>query len=205
LSLDVRFCDELDDAGFGWAVQDELLHRTSHALAAEGGVWLIDAVDVPDAVERARRLGEVRAVVQLIDRHDRDCATLAERFGVPHLEVPFAGVADSPFDVLPVADRPLWHEVALWWPERRTLVCGDALGTLGYFLAPGERLGVHPLLRLTPPRALAELDAEHVLVGHGEGVHGPDAAPALAHALATSRRRLPSAFVRGLRDLLRRG
>jgi glyoxylase-like metal-dependent hydrolase (beta-lactamase superfamily II) len=142
--------------------------------------------------------------VQLIDRHDRDCAVLAERFAVPHLEVPFGGVPGSPFEVVKVVDRPLWREVALWWPEGRVLVCGDALGTLPYFLAPGERLGVHPLLRVTPPRALGALDAEHVLVGHGKGVHGDETGQALASAVANARRGLPAALLRGLRGLVRR-
>jgi hypothetical protein len=181
------------------------MHRTSHALAGDGGVWLVDAVDVPEAIGRASHLGEVRAVVQLIDRHDRDCAELAERLGVPHLEVPFGGIPGSPFEVVTIADRPLWHEVALWWPERRVLVCGDALGTVPYFLAPGERLGVHPLLRMTPPRALGAFDPRHVLVGHGEGVHGDEAAAALAAALKTARRGLPGAMLRGFRALIRRG
>jgi hypothetical protein len=76
-------------------------------------------------------------------------------------------------------------------------VVGDALGTLAYFRAPGEALGVHPLLRLTPPRSLCGLEPEHVLCGHGPGLHGPDAAPALREALATARRRIPW-YVAGL-------
>lgn len=88
--------------------------------------------------------------------------------------------------------RRRWREIALWFPGQRTLVAADALGTAQYMRAPGDRLAVHPLLRLTPPRrAFARLDREHVLVGHGPGVH-EDAAGALREALATSRRRIPS-------------
>ena len=202
--VEIRFCDDLGGAGFGWEAQ-ELLRRTSHVLVHDGGAWLVDPVDAPDALARVQRLGEIRGVVQLIDRHNRDASALAARFGVPHLEVPFDGVPGSPFEVVPVADRPFWHEVALWWPEQRALVCGDALGTGGYFLAPGERLGVHPLLRPTPPRVLATFEPEHVLVGHGEGVHGPDAVAVVERAVATARRGIPGAFVRGFRNLLRRG
>jgi hypothetical protein len=201
--VDVRFCDELDGAGFGWELEGERLHRTSHALAADGRVWLIDPVDVAEAIARSERLGAPAAVVQLIDRHDRDCASIAARLGVPHLEVPLGGVPDSPFDVVKVADRPLWREVSLWWPERRVLVCGDALGTLPYFLAPGERLGVHPLLRATPPRALGALEPRHVLCGHGEGVHGDEAAAVVREAVATARRRLPRTLLSGVRSLVR--
>ncbi len=202
--MDYRFCDELE-FGFGWEVEDELLHRTSHALLADGGVWVIDPVDAPEAIERARRLGEPRAVVQLVDRHNRDCAAVAERLDVVHYRVPFFGVPYSPFEVVAIADTRLWQETALWWPEQRVLVCGEALGTLAYFLAPGDRLGVHPLLRATPPRILAAYDPLHILVGHGEGIHGEEAIPALEHALASSRRRLPSTLLRSLRGLVRRG
>ena len=79
------------------------------------------------------------------------------------------------------------------------LVVADALGTVGYFTAPGEAIGVHPVLRLRPPRSLGELEPEHILCGHGAGVHGPAAAGALHEALATSRRRLPRALANGLR------
>ena len=90
-------------------------------------------------------------------------------------------------------ESPRWREVALWWPERRTLVVADALGTIAYFTAGREPLGVHPLLRLFPPRQLARFDPEHVLVGHGDGVHGPSAACDL-----------PAAWAGAALDVLRR-
>jgi glyoxylase-like metal-dependent hydrolase (beta-lactamase superfamily II) len=96
----------------------------------------------------------------------------------------------TPFEVVQAVDAPGWREVALWWRERRVLVVADALGTARYFLAPGERLGVHPLLRLLPPRSLAAFEPEHVLCGHGEGIHS-DAARALLEAIESARRRTP--------------
>jgi hypothetical protein len=191
----VRLCDETD-WGFGW-LQEERLRRTSHALRAEGRVWVFDPVDSPGVEERIRGLGEPAGVIQLLDRHRRDCAALAERLAVPLHATPFDGVPGAPFDPVPIVRHRLWREVALWWPEERVLLCGDALGTVGYFVAPGELLGVHPLLRLTPPKALSRFAPRHVLCGHGEGVHGAEAAPALADALATARRRLPAAVLRG--------
>ena len=140
--------------------------------------------------ERVRALGEPAGVVQLLDRHERDGPAFAERLGVPLHRVPFDGIPGSPFSFLRVARSRFWQEVALWWPERRVLVCADALGTVGYFRAGAERLGLHPLLRLRPPRALRGLDPEHVMSGHGEGVHD-DASGALSEALATARRRQP--------------
>jgi hypothetical protein len=192
----VRFCDEAE-WGFGW-LQDEWMRRCSHALRAEGRVWVFDPVEGPGVEERIRDLGEPVGVIQLLDRHGRDSAALAARLGVPRYETPFEGVRGAPFDLVPIVRNHLWREVALWWPEERVLLCGDVLGTVGYFVAPGERLGVHPLLRLTPPKALTRFAPRHVLCGHGAGVHGEEAAPAVEEALATARRRLPAAVVRPL-------
>jgi hypothetical protein len=193
----LRFCDE-EESGFGWFDDDEPMRRASHALAADG-VWLVDPIAWPEAEQRALALGEPRGVLQLLDRHNRDCAAVAERLGVPRYVVPTARIAGAPFEFLHVLGSRFWREVALWWPERRVLVCADALGTVAYFCAPGERVGVHPFLRLRPPRALRRVYPEHVLVGHGEGVH-ENASAALHHALRTSRRRLPAALGRLLRQ-----
>ncbi|MBD0348327.1 MAG: hypothetical protein ICV59_04165 [Thermoleophilia bacterium] len=197
--MEFRWVDEWD-GGFGWLV-DEVRARTGHALLADRGVWLVDPVDVPGLDERVQAAGEPHAVVQLLDRHNRDSERLATRLGVPHLRVPHDG-AGTPFVFLPLVDMRGWREVALWWPERRVLVAGDALGTLPYFLGRGDRLGVYPWLRLTPPPALRLVEPKRVLCGHGEGVHD-DAAGALREALATSRRRMPGAAWNGMRFLAR--
>ena len=197
--MQVRFCDEFE-CGFGWITGEPAwLRRASHALAVDGRVWLTDPLDGEGVEERVRALGEPAGVIQLIDRHNRDSELVAERLGVPLHRVPFGGVPGSPFVTLGVLRLPAWREVALWWPERRVLVCADALSTLRPYRAPGEMLAVHPFLRLTPPRKLARLAPEHVLVGHGEGIHGNDAADALERALAGSRRRLPSLIVKAAR------
>jgi hypothetical protein len=180
-----RFCDE-SAHGFGW-IADETMQRCSHALLADGRVWLVDPLAWPEAEERFRSLGEPAAVVQLLDRHNRDCAGLAERLGVPHVRAPDVL---PPFEVVRSVDGPGWHERALWWPEGRVLVVADALGTAGYFLARDEWLAVHPILRFFPPRRLGRFVPASVLVGHGEGVHD-GASEALHEALRTARRRLP--------------
>lgn len=189
----VRFWDEAE-WGFGW-LQEEPVERCSHALAEDGRVWMVDPVEAPGVEERVRALGEPAGVIQLLDRHSRDCAAFAQRLGVPLHEVPFGGVPRAPFDPIRILGNRFWREVALWWPERKALVFADALGTGRFFRAGGERLGVHPLLRPFPPRALDRFAPEHVLCGHGEGVHGDEAAPALEEALRTARRRLPSLLV----------
>lgn len=197
----IRFVDEMD-GGFGW-IEEKRIRRASHALASEGRVWIVDPIDGAGVDERIAALGKPAAVIQLLDRHDRDAAAFAARYAVPHLVVPDS-LPGTPFETRPVAGSRWWREVALWWPERRVLVCADALGTLPYFRVGGEPIGVHPFLRLRPPRALAGLAVEHVLVGHGVGLHGAEAATAVDDALRHARRRLPR-WLTQLPRLLRDG
>jgi hypothetical protein len=135
-------------------------------------------------------------VLQLLDRHRRDCAVWAARLDV-ELHHAWEGVGKAPVEVLPVRHTRRWKEVALWEPTGRTLVCADALGTVSFFRAGNERIGVHPLLRLSPPRALDSVSPERVLVGHGAGLD-VDAAAAVHEAIATARRRLPRAWLAAL-------
>jgi hypothetical protein len=183
--MDFRFSDDLGPAGFSW-IAEERMTRTSHALASGGKVWLVDPVAWPEALARVANLGEPAAVLQLLDRHNRDSAAIAEQLGVPHLVVP-AALPETPFEVVPVMHSRRWHEIALWWPERRTLVVAEALGTNAFFPVGHDRVGVHGLLKPTPPRFLARYEPDHLLVGHGEGVHGTEAAAAVRQALSRSR------------------
>jgi hypothetical protein len=192
----MKIVDEIVDA-FGW-IEEERMQRTSHALAADGRVWLFDVVDDPELDARVRELGEPAGVVQLLDRHARDCATVARRLGVPHHVVP-RRLPGTPFELRPVVRLRWWREVALWWPERRILLVADALGTTPVFRAGEEPAGVHLLLRLWPPRSLRGLEPDHLLVGHGEGVHHHPAA--LGSALRTARRRLPRVVLELPREL----
>jgi hypothetical protein len=177
------------------------MRRTSHALEVDGRVWLFDVVDWPGLDETIGELGEPAGVVQLLDRHSRDCAAVARRFGVPHHVVPHA-LPGTPFELRPVVRRRWWREVALWWPERRLLLVADVLGTIPFFRAGAEPAGLHPMLRLWPPRSLRGLEPEHLLVGHGEGVHHHPAA--LESALRTARRRIPR-WLLGLPRVVRQG
>jgi hypothetical protein len=186
--------------GLTW-VMDDALQRTCHALVEDGRVWLIDPVDDAEAMERVGGLGSPAGVIQLLDRHDRDNAAIASRLGVPHHRLPDS-LPGTPFEVERVVDGPVWKERALWWPERKALVVAEALGTGRLFaLGPGP-VGVHPMLRLRPPRRLARHRPEHLLVGHGAPVHGPETAAAIDEALARSRRdmaKLPGRLVGVLR------
>ena len=180
--------------GFSW-VMDEVMQRTSHAIADDGRVWFVDPVDAGDAIERALGLGEPAAVLQLLDRHNRDCEAVARRLGVPHVSIPSA-LPDTPFEVVSVVDQRFWRERALWWPARKTLVVAEALGTSPMFTGGRPAVGVHMMLRLTPPRGLRASGAEHLLVGHGAGVHGPSTAAAIDEALGRSYRDLPKVLVK---------
>jgi hypothetical protein len=194
-ALRVRFCDDFS-GGYGWLV-DELLQRCSHALVTGEEVWLVDPIDADGVEERVRAAGRPAGVIQLLDRHRRDGAELAGRLRVPLHAVPESGI--GPFDFLPIRANRWWREVALWWPERRVLVCGDALGTIDSFRARGEPLGVHPLLRLRPPRRqLGSLQPDTILCGHGPGVF-EGAAAALQEALSTGRRRIPRQVANAVR------
>ncbi len=155
------------EACFGW-IQKGFLQRCSHALVADGDVWLVDPVDADGVEERVRAVGTPVGVIQLLDRHNRDCAALATRLGVPHHVVPRKPL--GPFEFVPIREWRRWREVALWWPAERVLVCADALGTIGYFRLARGRVGLHPLLRLRPPKGLQALDPRVILCGHGAGV-----------------------------------
>jgi hypothetical protein len=187
----LRSCDDFEGSS-GWTpAERELRRRTSHAVASGGRVWLVDALDGEGIDERIRQLGEPAGVVQLLDRHNRDCRAVAERLGVPLHVTPFGGVDGAPFDVVRVVDVPGWREVALWFPGERILVCGDAVGSAPYFRAPGERIGVHPVLRPLPPKALARFEPRQLLLGHGRGLAGDEAGHAVKAAIRSSRRRIP--------------
>jgi hypothetical protein len=199
--MEVKDFDELP-CGFSWVLREPML-RTSHALVADGRVWLFEPTAAPEALARAAQLGEPAAVVQLLDRHDRDCAAVAARLGVPHLRLPHT-IPDSPFELFGVVDVPRWKERALWWPEPELLLVPEAIGTGPYFRAGDEAAGVHPMLRPWPPRALRGRRPRHLLMGHGSGVHGEAARGAPDAALDRARRDIPRWLGKLPRMVLRR-
>ena len=179
--------------------------RAANAVAlGDGRVFVFDPFDdgTGEAEQRVRALGPVAGVVQLLDRHQRDCAAWARRFGVPHHVVPRGGL---PFELIDVLRIPrVWSEAAAWLPETGTLVVADVLANAPGYRAAGEPLGVHPFLRMVPPRALGRLPVEHLLLGHGPALHGEAARTALADALRTSRRNAPRFAVDQVRRVLGR-
>lgn len=197
--MEARISNEFD-AGFTWVV-DEQMERASHALAIDGRVWLVDPVAWEPALERAAALGEPAGVVQLLDRHRRDCAAIAHRLGV-QLHVGPDALPGTPLEPQRLIDRPWWHETVLWWPEQELLVVPEAVGTAGYF-ALGRPLGVHPMLRLTPPFSLRQYAPRSILVGHGPSLH-EDATAALNGALQHARSDVPRGIAK-LPGLFKRG
>lgn len=199
--------DVIDDWCAGWlAPTPGFMQRASHVLRDDdGNAWIIDPVDGPhlDAFLDGKT---VAGVVQLMDRHGRDCARVASRLGVPVHYLPRPG-ADLPFDVIDVVVQPRirWVEIALWLPSRKALVVADALGTTDYHCAPGEPVGVHPLMRLSrPPRMLAGRPVQHLLCGHGHGLHGPDTGAQIDTAIVNARRGIPALARRIASDARRR-
>ncbi|UJA21195.1 hypothetical protein HJD18_13865 [Thermoleophilia bacterium SCSIO 60948] len=176
--------------GFTW-VMDEEMGRGCHALAEGGQVWLIDPVDFDGLEEKVRKLGEPAAVIQLLDRHWRDCKELSERWGVPHHRTPDE-LPGTPFEVIKVLNLPVWRERALWWADRQALVVAEVVGTNALFTGGSDRAaGIHPMLRVRPPRILRGRSPQHLLMGHGDPIHGPEATDALELAYARSRKDIP--------------
>lgn len=197
---EVRIDQRLDFA-VSWTV-GEPMERSSHALAAGGLVWLVDPVADEAALAAAERLGEVAAVLQLLDRHPRDCASLAERYGVPLLRLPEA-VDGAPFIAFPILSVPRWREVGLWWEAESLLVVPESLGTGDYFAIGSGAVGVHPMLRMLPPgKPLRRYAPERLLCGHGPALHS-QAAAAISQALDRSRPDAPRMALGMARSLVR--
>jgi hypothetical protein len=179
--------------GITW-VETTGMRRAAHALRADGRLWLIDPFEDQVAMSAATELGTPAAVIQLLDRHNRDCGPIAQRLEVPLLRVP-AEVSDSPFTVIPVISRPWWREVALWWEAERALIVAEALGTAPAFTL-GRRVGLHPMLRLRPPRGpLTARSPERLLVGHGTALES-GAAAAIGDALSGALADIPQLVLR---------
>ncbi|MDG5776058.1 hypothetical protein QA599_06360 [Haloarculaceae archaeon H-GB1-1] len=206
------------DGGFSWiAYPEEGMQRASHALEVDGDVWVVDPVDADGLDAELDDLGDVVGVVILLDRHKRDAAAVARRHDVSvHLPTWMTGVEEkldapverlggvlreSGYAVHRVVDNAFWQEAMLVDEARGTMVVPEAVGTAPFFCAKGERLGVHPMLRLTPPTVLEQWAPERLLVGHGHPLL-EDAGSELVDALRGSRTRAPGLFLKNVRSLL---
>jgi glyoxylase-like metal-dependent hydrolase (beta-lactamase superfamily II) len=147
----------------------------------------LDPLAPPDGSEAWERLDARRPTVAAVLKpdHVRDVDLFVERFGArafgPYLfwggDAPRTKLEPiEPETVLPGGLVALYDgrgrmETPLWLPEQRALVFADAL------TAPGGELRVwatpwHEKRALPALRELLELPFEHVIVSHGEPVHG---------------------------------
>ena len=213
--------DRADD-GVGWmAHPDESMRRASHAVVGDdGGVWVFDPVDADGVDDLLADYGEVAGVVLGLDRHERDATQVARRHDVAvHVPSWMTGVAEDAavpverFDESPgesgiraveVRDStlPPWQEAAYHHGASGTLYVPEAVGTAEFFRTDDERLGVHPMLRISPPRdALSGLRPDRLVVGHGAGI-ATDAANALRVALDGARSGTLSLYLKNVGMLL---
>jgi len=170
--------------------------RASHALVSDGRVWIIDPIEDEEALAKIAELGEPAVVFQLLDRHNRDCKKVADRLGVPLVMLPDE-LKGTPFQSIEVVNNRLWKEKALWWQAEQTLVVAEALGTNPMACPSEAGAGIHIGLRLKPPKqALGTYVPQHLLVGHGDPIHGPRATTALQQAMDRSRRDFPKAMAK---------
>jgi hypothetical protein len=201
--------ETVDDDGpaFGWqAHPDEDGRRTSHAVVADGEVWLLDPLDAPGLDERLAESGPVAGVVVCSNWHARDAGRLAERHGVavhaPRWLSRVEELVDAPirrfddriagFEVLRVDPLPGWQEAQLYRPRDGTLYSPDVLSRL--HATAGERIGLVLPCRANPPRErLGGREVERIRCGHGRGVDC-DAGMALRTALDGAQVRLPRAI-----------
>jgi len=206
------------NGGVGWiAHPDETMRRASHVVETEGGSWVIDPVDTEGLDDLLGEFDEVAGLVILLDRHKRDAATVANRHGVsvyvPSFMDGVASELDAPVErfegelegtgycLYELVNNRFWQEAALYNEDSGTLFVPEAVGAAEYFLAGDEDIGVHPMLRLRPPRALRRFRPKRIMVGHGEGV-SEDATESLREALDNSRRNAPALYLGTLKGML---
>jgi glyoxylase-like metal-dependent hydrolase (beta-lactamase superfamily II) len=162
---------------------------TSTVVESGGEVAVLDGLAPPDEDDPVwRRLDErppTLAVVLKPD-HVRDVDRFVARYGArpygPFLfwrdDIPKSELVPvQPGDELPGGLRALYEgrgkqETPLWLPEQRAVIVADALtapgdGTLRVWATPWHEERVLPALR-----AFLELPFEHVIVSHGEPLHG---------------------------------
>ncbi|MFC7073006.1 hypothetical protein ACFQJ7_12950 [Halovenus rubra] len=216
-ATDWKKIDRFDD-GIGWiAYPDETMQRASHAITDGDDVWLVDPVDADGIDDLLAEYGEVAGVIILLDRHKRDTAALARRHDVSvwiptfmesvaqEIDAPVErfrhDLADTRFAVHELINNRFWTEAVLHDPDSGSLVVPEAVGTTSYFRTHTEDLGVHPMLRMTPPRKLTRLEANSIRVGHGSGINKATTEQ-LHSAVDGARRRAPHLVYKNVKNMV---
>jgi glyoxylase-like metal-dependent hydrolase (beta-lactamase superfamily II) len=162
----------------------------STVVESRGETLIVDPLAPPDDADEVwERLdaNPPTVVVVLKPDHIRDVDLFVRRYrtrafgpglfwrdDIPETKLePVQPGMELPGGLVALYDGGWDHETPLWLPEQRTLVFGDAL------TAPGGELRVwasqwHEERILPALRALLELPFEHVIVSHGQPVHGRD-------------------------------
>lgn len=205
--------------GVSWlAYPEEMMQRASHAVVGDdGGVWVIDPVDVEGLDDLLAEFGDVAGVVILLDRHKRDCAEVANRHDVPVWVPSFMdgvtteldasiqrfnnALGNSGFVLHELVNKSFWQEGVLYNEETGVLIVPEAVGSTEYFRTSERQLGVHPMLRVLPPRELTQFQPSRVLVGHGPGV-SENVSEVLEDAVSGARIRTPRLFIKNFKNLI---
>ena len=164
---------------------------TSVVVESRGEVAVLDGLAPPDDAHEVWERLEARPptlAVVLKPDHVRDVDLFVQRYGArgygPYLfwrddipETELEGIqpgTELPGGLLALYDGRGRNETPLWLPEQRALAFADALterdGELRVWGTPWHEERALPALR-----ALLELPFEHVLISHGEPVHGREA------------------------------
>lgn len=211
--VDAEFIDEWEN-GFGWIARpEEDMVRTCHAFE-DDGIFLVDPLDAENLDEKLEDYGEVKGIIVLFDRHQRDSEQLAEKYGcpiyVPEWLEPKIDVDAKPIKMkIPGTDWELietvntftGREAGLYNEKTGTLIVADALGTVNFFKGRNEKLGLNPLYRLSPPKDLLKYEVERIFCGHGRGIQ-ENSQEILEETLNKARRKATSAYFNAVKSMI---
>ncbi|MCM2303632.1 MAG: hypothetical protein NDJ72_02950 [Elusimicrobia bacterium] len=181
---------QLIEGAYAWSAfnAEKKFNFNGHILRTSEGTVIVDPVAFsPDDLSYLEAAGLKPDALVITNRnHVRERESVLRRWKIPtvlhELEVPEAGV--SPDKTVKDGDKVhglvCVHlpgkspgEIALYWPERRLFLLGDAL------IAPGGRLRTVPPEKQDDPAALKRslallrtYDFDHLLVGDGDPVLG---------------------------------
>ena len=211
---DAEFVDEWEN-GFGWIGKpEEKMKRTSHAFV-DDGLYLVDPLDAQNLDGKIDEFGEVKGIVLLFERHERDSEKLAERYDCPvyvpewferDLDAEVKKISEkipgTDWELHTVVESRMANEAALYNEDSRTLIVADALGTTKHLRGRGEKLGMNPLYRLDPPKKLLEFEPERIFCGHGEGIT-ENVTETMEETISKGRRKTFSAYFNAFYHMFR--
>ena len=181
---------QLIDGAYVWAAfnVEKRFNFNGHILKTSSGTVIVDPVAFSsDDIAYLEAAGLKPDALVITNRnHLRERESVLKRWKIPTilhvLEVEGAGIVPEKTvnDGDPVYGLVCVHlpgkspgEIALYWPERRLFLLGDAL------IAPGGKLRTVPLDKQDDPSALKQslellrtYDFDHLLVGDGDPLLG---------------------------------